>query len=83
MLHIAKYVFYLVVIGAVVFLIWFLPKYSYVQKNPGYCVALTDNLYYCGNESNIQEVFNTGQNAKSTLEQAQTIYDQIDTSSNP
>lgn len=83
MFHIAKYVFYLVVVGVVIFLVWFLPKYSYVQKNPGYCVALTANFYYCGTESNIADVYNSGQNNKEKLEQAKETYDAVDSSLNP
>lgn len=59
MLHLAKYLFYTLLIIAVGFGIWFLPKYSYVKDNPGYCVALTNNLYYCGDESNLDTVFET------------------------
>lgn len=62
MLHLIKYLFYLLVIGAVVFAFWFLPKYSYVKDNPGYCVNLTDNLYYCGDESDLKEVFDNTRN---------------------
>lgn len=58
MFHLAKYLFYAVVVGVVVFLFWFMPKYSYVQKNPGYCVNLTEHLYYCGTESDLEAVFN-------------------------
>lgn len=82
MFHIAKYVFYLVVIAMVVFLVWFLPKYSYVQKNPGYCVALTNNLYYCGNESNIADVYGNTIDTKEKLEQAKETYDAVDSSLN-
>ena len=83
MFHIAKYVFYLVVIAVVIFLVWFLPKYSYVQKNPGYCVALTQNLYYCGAESNISEIYNDGKETKQQVDQAKEIYNEVDSSLNP
>jgi hypothetical protein len=57
MLRISKYVFY-VLIGLVIWgLFWFLPKYSYVQKNPGYCVNLTQHLYYCGTQADLKEMF--------------------------
>ncbi len=57
MLRISKYVFY-VFIGLVIWgLFWFLPKYSYVQKNPGYCVNLTQHLYYCGTQADLKEMF--------------------------
>lgn len=62
MLKIAKYLFYLAIAAAILLLIWFLPKYSYIKDNPGYCVNLTKNLYYCGSESDLQAVF------ESTLE---------------
>jgi hypothetical protein len=83
MFHIAKYVFYVLVIGVVVFLVWFLPKYSYVQKNPGYCAALTKNFYYCGNESNINEVFDSAQENKKQIEDAKETYDEVNSSLNP
>ncbi len=63
MLHLTKYLFYLIVAAVVVGLIWFLPKYSYVQKNPGYCVNLTKHLYYCGTDSDINAVFDSTQNS--------------------
>lgn len=59
MFHLTKYLFYLIIAAVIVGLVWFLPKYSYVQKNPGYCVNLTEHLYYCGTESNIKEIFNS------------------------
>lgn len=57
MFKISKYIFYIIVALIIAGLIWFLPKYSYVQKNPGYCVNLTTHLYYCGDQSNINQVF--------------------------
>lgn len=90
MFHLAKYVFYLIVIGVVIFLVWFLPKYSYVQKNPGYCAALTKQLYYCGTESNISEVYSSTkdtkkqvEDTKQQLEDAKEIYDAVESSRNP
>jgi hypothetical protein len=59
MFHLLKFGFYALVIALVIFLYWFLPKYSYVQKNPGYCVNLTRNLYYCGTSADLQSFFNT------------------------
>lgn len=43
-----KYLVYALIIATLVFLYWFMPKYSYVKKNPGFCTQLTKNLYYCG-----------------------------------
>lgn len=83
MLHIAKYIFYLVIAGAVIFLVWFLPKYSYIQKNPGYCVALTNNFYYCGNDSNISDIYNTSKDTKQQFNQAKEFYDEANSSLNP
>jgi hypothetical protein len=83
MLHLAKYLFYLIVIGSVIFLVWFLPKYSYIQKNPGYCVALTKNLYYCGDKSNIGEIYNDGKKTKPHIDQTKEIYDEVNSSLNP
>ncbi len=52
-----KHGFYIFLVVLVIFLFWFLPKYSYVKENPGYCVNLTNNLYWCGDENNLQELF--------------------------
>lgn len=83
MFRIAKYLFYVLVVGVVVFLVWFLPKYSYVQKNPGYCVALTQNFYYCGNESNVADVYGSAENTKKQLDDAKQTYDEVNSSLNP
>ena len=52
-----KYLFYAVVVALVIFLFWFLPKYSFVQKNPGYCANLTKHLYYCGSDADLDTLF--------------------------
>ena len=57
MFKIAKYLVYLGIAAVVVGLFWFMPKYSYVQKNPGYCVNLTKNLYYCGTSADLKSTF--------------------------
>jgi hypothetical protein len=57
MLRALKLFFYLVIIVLVIFLYWFLPKYSFVQKNPGYCANLTTHLYYCGSQTDLQDLF--------------------------
>jgi hypothetical protein len=57
MLRIFKFALYVIIALLVVFFAWFTPKYSYVQKNPGFCVGLTKNLYYCGSESGIGDLF--------------------------
>ncbi len=53
-----KYLFYLLIILVVIFLYWFLPKYSFINKNPGYCAQLTKHLYYCGNQAELDKFFN-------------------------
>ncbi len=73
MLKIGKYVIYLVIAALIWGLFWFLPKYSYVQKNPGYCTNLTEHLYYCGTQADLKEMFET------TLENKDKIRDQIET----
>jgi predicted membrane chloride channel (bestrophin family) len=55
-----KLLLYLIVIVVIFFLYWFLPKYSYISKNPGYCVNLTKNIYYCGNNAGLDKFFNGG-----------------------
>lgn len=55
-----KLFFYLAIAAGIFFLYWFLPKYSFVSKNPGYCVALTKNLYYCGNQAGLDKLFGNG-----------------------
>lgn len=64
MLKLAKYGFYVLIALAVYGLIWFMPKYSYVQKNPGYCTNLTKHLYYCGTKADLQSVFDSTLNSK-------------------
>lgn len=57
MLRLFKYFFYLAIFIVIVILYWFLPKYTYIQKNPGYCVHLTNNFYYCGNSAGLDKLF--------------------------
>jgi len=57
MIKFIKLVFYILIAGVILFLYWFLPKYSFINKNPGYCVALTKNLYYCGNNAALDTFF--------------------------
>lgn len=56
-----KTLFYLAIAGVVWLLFWFLPKYSFVSKNPGYCAQLTTHLYYCGTESQLDQLFGQDQ----------------------
>ncbi len=72
MLKIGKYVIYLLIAALIWGLFWFLPKYSYVQKNPGYCANLTKNLYYCGTQADLKQMFET------TLENKDLIRDKIE-----
>lgn len=58
MVKLLKTFFYTVLILVIIFLYWFLPKYSFVSKNPGYCVNLTKNIYYCGNNAGLDKLFN-------------------------
>ncbi len=53
-----KYFLYLIIAMVMIFLYWFLPKYSFIAKNPGFCVNLTKNLYYCGNQAGLDKLFN-------------------------
>jgi hypothetical protein len=59
MFRLLKIFFYTVIAVGIFFLYWFLPKYSFVQKNPGYCVNLTEHLYYCGTNAGLDKLFNT------------------------
>lgn len=52
-----KLTFYFLIAAAIVFLYWFLPKYSFIAKNPGYCVNLTNNIYYCGSQAGLDKLF--------------------------
>ena len=52
-----KILFYTVFILIAAFLFWFLPKYSFVHKNPQYCVNLTKNLYYCGTNAKLEDFY--------------------------
>lgn len=58
MLHILKYTLYAALILIALFLFWFLPKYNFVHKNPGYCVNLTKQIYYCGTDANLESFYN-------------------------
>ena len=60
MLKLLKRVFIGILILAGIFLYWFLPKYSFVSKNPGYCVNLTAHIYYCGNNAGLDKIFGNG-----------------------
>lgn len=55
-----KYLFYALLIIAGLFLYWFLPKYSFIHKNPGYCTNLTNHIYYCGNLAGLDRIMNMG-----------------------
>lgn len=57
MFKLLKYFFYAVVLLVIYFLYWFLPKYSFIHKNPGFCVNLTSNIYYCGNNASLDKLF--------------------------
>lgn len=60
MFKLLKYFFYAVIFLILYFLYWFLPKYSYIHKNPGFCVNLTSHLYYCGNNAELDKLFDVG-----------------------
>lgn len=60
MFKLLKYFFYAVIFLILYFLYWFLPKYSYIHKNPGFCVNLTSHLYYCGNNAGLDKLFDVG-----------------------
>ena len=57
MIKLAKYGLYILIGLAIYGLLWFMPKYSYVQKNPGYCANLTQHLYYCGTQADLKAMF--------------------------
>ncbi len=52
-----KFTLYAIIIAAVGFLYWFLPKYTLIRENPGYCAQLTEHLFYCGSQAGLGEVF--------------------------
>jgi hypothetical protein len=54
-----KTVFVILIIATVAFLYWFLPKYNFIKKNPSFCVALSNNVYYCGGTAQMQKLFET------------------------
>ena len=61
MIKLFKALLYILIGAVILFLYWFLPKYSYINKNPGYCVALSKNLYYCGNNASLDRFFGATQ----------------------
>lgn len=72
MFKIAKLLVYVGIAAVILGLFWFLPKYSYVQKNPGYCANLTEHLYYCGSQADLKQMFNT------TLENKDSLREQFE-----
>ena len=56
-MHKSKIIFYLIFIGIAASLIWFLPKYRFVHKNPQYCTKLAGNLFYCGTNANLEKLY--------------------------
>jgi hypothetical protein len=56
-LRTTKYILYALVVILIVFLYWFIPKYSFVKKNPGFCTKLTTHLYYCGSGAQLDQLF--------------------------
>ncbi len=57
MFRLIKFILYVLIALAILFLYWFLPKYSFVSKNPGYCANLTAHIYYCGNNAGLDKLF--------------------------
>lgn len=55
-----KTLFWTLAILLALFLYWFLPKYSFISKNPGFCVNLTSHIYYCGNSAGLDKLMNGG-----------------------
>jgi len=53
-----KMVLYAVIAAIIIFLYWFLPKYAFINKNPGFCVNLTSHIYYCGNQKMLDGMLN-------------------------
>lgn len=58
MFHLLKLLVYAGLIAIVIFIVWFVPKYSFIAKNPGFCTELFNHVYYCGNKADIQSLFN-------------------------
>ena len=57
MKRLLKFCLYLLLASIIIFLYWFLPKYSFIAKNPGFCVPLTKNIYYCGSQAALDKLF--------------------------
>jgi hypothetical protein len=57
MFHILKLLFYAAIIGVIVFVVWFLPKYDFIKKNPGFCTEIGKNFYYCGSAADLKNLF--------------------------
>lgn len=57
MLHLVKLLFYILIIGGIAFGVWFLPKYSFIAENPGFCTELVKNVYYCGSGADLKGLF--------------------------
>jgi hypothetical protein len=56
-----KWLLIVVLVSAGAFAYWFVPKYSLINKNPSYCVELSQHIYYCGNDAKLDSIFNLAQ----------------------
>lgn len=54
MFKLIKLFFLIIIIGAVAGYFWLTPKLKYVKDNPGFCVNLTTQLFYCGTEADLK-----------------------------
>jgi hypothetical protein len=52
-----RWMFYLLIVLVIVFLYWFLPKYSFIKANPTFCTKLTANIWYCGSGSDLGKIY--------------------------
>lgn len=56
-MRLIKIFFWLLFLAVFLFLFWFMPKYAYIRRNPGFCVQLVSRLYFCGEQSGMNDLF--------------------------
>lgn len=54
MFSLIKFVFLIAILVVAGGYYWLMPKIKYIQDNPGFCVNITTQLYYCGSEANLK-----------------------------
>lgn len=54
MFKLIKLLLFLILVAGVAGYFWLMPKYQYIKDNPGFCVNLTEQIFYCGTEADLK-----------------------------